>query len=290
METDSDGVAHEARANSGEAAGTEGGGTRPESEPMVVLPVVVVPADDVSTDQAAAPRVEEDRPPRDQERLNTPAETASALPADVRELIERLKPTPISLWARPHDDPDRPDDIQMSYEEAVEHFVSRGLDAMRELESKGLLPPGDQAPGSAPPDQGGIQHAFEHRDDSSGGREIVQPLLRAGDPVEMPTQLGHTAEPAMRGPAMPTAGSEPRETAPVVVHASAAVSEPAGMPRLQIFVQLLDARSMFESAMETALARKKEGYRQIAELEVTRGFRRYEDARRAADYRLRGPG
>jgi hypothetical protein len=290
MEMDSDQVANDAQAGSGEVVGTEGGATRPEAESMVVLPVVVVPADDVSPDQGAAPRVEEDRPPRDQERPNTPAEAASALPAEVRELIDRLKPTPISLWARPHDDPDRPDDIQMSYKEAVEHFVSRGLDAMRELESKGLLPPGHQVPGRAAPDQGGIQHAFEHRGDSSSGREIVQPLLRPGDPVEMPTQLGHTAEPDTRGPAMPAAGSEPPETAPVVVHSSAGGGEPAGMPRLQIFVQLLDAKSMYESAMETALAHKKEAYRQIAELEVTRGFRRHEDVRRAADYRLRGPG
>jgi hypothetical protein len=60
-------------------------------------------------------------------------------------------------------------------------------------------------------------------------------------------------------------------------------------PRVQVLVTLVEARAMYADAIHEALEKKAPKYRQIAESAVERGFWRYENQRRAADWRLRGP-
>jgi hypothetical protein len=61
------------------------------------------------------------------------------------------------------------------------------------------------------------------------------------------------------------------------------------MPRVQVLVTLLESQAMYAEAIDEALERHAPKYRQIAESEVQRGFWHYENQRRAADWRLRGP-
>jgi hypothetical protein len=61
------------------------------------------------------------------------------------------------------------------------------------------------------------------------------------------------------------------------------------MPRMQVLVTLLEGQTMHAEAIDEALAKHAPEYRQIAESEVERGLWHYENQRRAADWRLRGP-
>jgi hypothetical protein len=58
---------------------------------------------------------------------------------------------------------------------------------------------------------------------------------------------------------------------------------------VQVLVTLSDIRAMCTEAIEEVLDKKAPKYRQIAESEVKHGFWQYENQRRAADWRLRGP-
>jgi hypothetical protein len=61
------------------------------------------------------------------------------------------------------------------------------------------------------------------------------------------------------------------------------------MPRVQVLVTLLQSQTMVADAIDEAVEKHGPKYRQIAESEVERGFWHYENQRRAADWRLRGP-
>jgi hypothetical protein len=60
-------------------------------------------------------------------------------------------------------------------------------------------------------------------------------------------------------------------------------------PHVMVLVQLAESRSVLEDVIAQAGRQLAPDYREIAESEVKRGFWRHENARRAADYRLRGP-
>ena len=61
------------------------------------------------------------------------------------------------------------------------------------------------------------------------------------------------------------------------------------MPRLQIFVGLVDSQAKYIEAMEEAAKRLMPEYRSIAKEEVEQAFWWYKCEQRAADPRLRGP-
>jgi hypothetical protein len=166
-----------------------------------------------------------------------------------------------------------PDEDDITMEEAVGHFVSRAENKMRELTDAGTFPP---------------THAFLPREELRAAGKIAQ---LPWDPHD----TGRISQLAQPG----GAGAHIADLSPPPVGPPGAALPPANaadggstpqIPQLQIFVHLTDARTVYERAMETALDRKTPTYREIAEQEVRRGFFRYECERRAADYRLRGPG
>jgi hypothetical protein len=62
------------------------------------------------------------------------------------------------------------------------------------------------------------------------------------------------------------------------------------MPRVQVLVTLAGARALFEEVLEEAIERAAPKFERIAQSEIKRYDFRQETKRRAADYRLRGPG
>jgi len=62
------------------------------------------------------------------------------------------------------------------------------------------------------------------------------------------------------------------------------------MPRVQVLVTLAGARALFEEVLEEAIERAAPKFERIAQSEIKRYDFTQETKRRAADYRLRGPG
>ena len=62
------------------------------------------------------------------------------------------------------------------------------------------------------------------------------------------------------------------------------------MPRVQVMVTLAEARALFEEVLDEAAARTGPKFEQIVQREIRSYDFDQVSKRRAADYRLRGPG
>jgi hypothetical protein len=62
------------------------------------------------------------------------------------------------------------------------------------------------------------------------------------------------------------------------------------LPRLQVMVTLAEARALFEEVLETASQRTAPKFLEVVKREIEMAAWRAENQRRAADWRLRGPG
>jgi hypothetical protein len=112
------------------------------------------------------------------------------------------------------------------------------------------------------------------------------PLDRGEDSEGEPGPVDQIFPPAWRFPADSSGSVRTPESA-----AADALPESLGktMPRVQVLVTLLESQTMYVEAIDEALEKNAPKYRQIAESEVKHGFWHYENQRRAADWRLRGP-
>ena len=105
-----------------------------------------------------------------------------------------------------------------------------------------------------------------------GGGEMGDPVKRSESSQQPSTSFAGAAAPPT--PTLPVeAGGEPLFRAPQVM----------------LLVQLAEARSVYDDRIVVAGKQLADDYRAIAESEVKLGFWQYENQRRAADYRLRGP-
>jgi hypothetical protein len=113
----------------------------------------------------------------------------------------------------------------------------------------------------------------------------------------LPLERGEKSEgdPDPLGPIFPPAGRLPVDSSAPFHAAESAVADESPeslgktMPRVHVLVTLLESQTMYSAAIDEALEGHAAKYRQIAESEVERGFWHYENQRRAADWRLRGP-
>jgi hypothetical protein len=114
----------------------------------------------------------------------------------------------------------------------------------------------------------------------------VLPLDHGGASEGEPDPVDQIFPPAWRSPADFSGSFHASESA-----AAGTLPESLGktMPRVQVLVTLLESQTMYVEAIEEAVENHAPKYRQIAESEVERGFWHYENQRRAADWRLRGP-
>lgn len=116
-------------------------------------------------------------------------------------------------------------------------------------------------------------------------RSHLLPLDRDGAFEDEPNPADQIFPPEWRLPA---------DSAPTPEPAGAEDGRPGDrghtMPRVQVLVSLAQARTMYAEAIEEALEKQAPKYREIARSEVKQGFWEYGNQRRAADWRLRGPG
>jgi hypothetical protein len=118
------------------------------------------------------------------------------------------------------------------------------------------------------PDRGGSSG-----DEPDAVDEIFPPELRlpldSGDPAARPRTP--VPEPA-----------SPQDGAPV--------DRGQTMPRVQVIVSLAGARALFEEGLQEAIRQAAPRFERIAQAEIKLYDFRQDNKRRAADYRLRGPG
>jgi hypothetical protein len=126
-----------------------------------------------------------------------------------------------------------------------------------------------------------IEHAFERRDNLGTGRVEVA-VGRPGEQAR-PVKLSESSE--EESASFAGAAAPPTPTLPV----GAGREELFRAPHVMVLVQLAESRAIYLEAIGEALDKNAPKYREIAESEVKLGFWRYENQRRAADYRLRGP-
>jgi hypothetical protein len=130
------------------------------------------------------------------------------------------------------------------------------------------------SPTTQPPEATGDRHSrllrLDRGEESEGDPDPVDQILR----------------PASRRP-LDSSGSARTPESAMKDESPESLGET--MPRVQVFVTLLESQTMYAEAIEKAVEKHAPKYRQIAESEVERGFRHYENQRRAADWQLRGP-
>lgn len=279
MEPDPSKEAGDARPEKAESA-AEFQGTTDQNVESVVLPIVIV-----SGEQSQVPEIPEaaraaDVLTTDSQQPNVESSGQArapfgpeALGAEVRELVDRMRPRRDLQLPLPSPDEagSLSEEDDLTFDEAIEHFVSLAEDRMRELN----LGQGDSD----------ARAIGTHRGPSEG--EASNPLLRRDDNRGAATQLSDSR------PADESRAAEEREFvhfAPAPPGGTPQDESAATMPRLQIFVQLVDARAIYDEAMDESLRRMAPEYREIAKSEVKQAFWEYGNERRAADPRLRGPG
>jgi hypothetical protein len=130
-------------------------------------------------------------------------------------------------------------------------------------------------------DQLAIEHAFERRENFGTGRVEIA-VGRPGEQAH-PVKLSESSP--YESTSFAGAAAPPTPTPPV----GGKREELFRAPQVMLFVQLAEGRATYVKAIEEALDKNAPKYREIAEAEVKLGFWRYENQRRAADYRLRGP-
>jgi hypothetical protein len=276
MEPDRSKKADDADQEKAESAtgGIPQGATGENIEP-IVLPVVLVPAEPSQAGEIAAGHVA-DSPPADSGQPSVagdgPAQFQPGpelVAPEVRDLVDRLRPRREFELPLPSQADDGPKDDDLTMEEAVGHFVSLAQDRMRELnlgegESGAHAIATDVRPSAGDIDRGILRH--------DANRGTVRQLRDSPADGESSGVGGRSSFPS--GPAI-VAGETP--------HGEGATT----MPRLQIVVQMADARAMYAEAIEEALEKKAPEYREIARSEVKLGLWQEENKRRAADWRLR---
>jgi hypothetical protein len=130
-------------------------------------------------------------------------------------------------------------------------------------------------------DQPPIEHAFVRREDS--GRDRLEVGVHGHGDIGNAIKLGESSQHESTN--FDGAAAPPTPTLPV----GAGREQLFRAPHVMLLVQLAETRAMYLDALDEALDKKAPQYREIAESEVKLGFWRYENQRRAADYRLRGP-
>jgi hypothetical protein len=278
MEPDRSKKADDADQEKAESAtgGIPQGATGENVEP-IVLPVVLMPAEQSQTGEIAAEAARTaDSPPADRQQPmvagDGPAQIQpgpEVVAPDVRDLVDRLRPRREFELPLPSqtDDGSKEDDLMM--EEAIGHFVSLAQDRMREL-NLGEPKSGAHAIGTdVRPSAGDIERGILRHDANRGTVRQLSDLPADGESSGVG---GRSSIPS--GPAI-VAGETPNGESATT------------MPRLQIVVQMADARAMYAEAIEEALEKKAPAYREIAQSEVKHGLWQEENKRRAADWRLR---
>lgn len=187
------------------------------------------------------------------------------LPDDVRQLVDQRRPRgEVEL---PLDDARGADNVSLA--DAVGRFVSSAEQRKRELDSSDGEPAAMEQTvlrHGTPPGQ--IERDPMRHDDVRGSlRQLSQP---SGD--------GQSSGAAIDLPPLP--GPPDSDTSGDRV---------APLPRLQLVVQIAESRVMYDEAIAAALDKKSGKYRDIAKSEVEDGLFEYDNKRRAADWRMRGP-
>ncbi len=131
-----------------------------------------------------------------------------------------------------------------------------------------------------------ISSARQPQSTTGDQQNHLLPLDRGHESASAPNPVDQIFPPEWRLPLDPGGSSRPPDSA-------AAADSPANVgdaiPRVQVLVTLLASQTMYAEAIDEALEKHAPKYRQIAESEVKHGFWQYENQRRAADWRLRGP-
>jgi hypothetical protein len=168
------------------------------------------------------------------------------------------------------EDPDRPE----APEEVATPIAGAAMQGDRQVTRIELPAELDIPPATQPPLTTG------------DGRSYLLPLEPGAESEGVPDPVDQIFPPAWRLPV----DSRGSVRTPESAGANTSSESPGkAMPRVQVLVTLLESQTMYAEAIEEAVEKHAPKYRRIAESEVERGFWHYENQRRAADWRLRGP-